>query len=60
VDRAGGSAVISVLVIVLVLGLLAALIAGVLLVRTRGADLLSWAVLALAFAVIVDRLNPSV
>jgi hypothetical protein len=41
-------------VIVLVLALVAALITGLELIRTRGQDLTCWAVLALAIAMIVD------
>jgi len=51
VPRAG----VSELVLVLVLALLAALLAGVVLVQTRGADLLAWGVLALSVAFIADR-----
>jgi hypothetical protein len=46
---------VSELVLVLVLALLAALLAGVVLVQTRGADLLAWGVLALSVAFIADR-----
>jgi hypothetical protein len=44
------------LVVVLVLAIIAAVLAGVEITRTRGQDLLSWAVLAVALAIIVDRL----
>jgi uncharacterized membrane protein YfcA len=44
------------LVVVLVLTIIAAVLAGVEITRTRGQDLLSWAVLAVALALIVDRL----
>lgn len=44
------------LVIVLVLAIVAGVLAGVELARTRGQDLLSWAVLLLAVSILVDRL----
>jgi len=44
------------LALALALALLAALLAGVQLVRTRGQDILAWAVLALAIAGASSRL----
>jgi len=44
------------LVIVLALAVIAVVLAGVELARTKGQDLLSWAVVALGAALIVDRL----
>jgi uncharacterized membrane protein YfcA len=44
---------VSELVIVLVLSIVAGILAGVELARTRGQDLISWAVLLLAVALIV-------
>jgi hypothetical protein len=43
-------------VIVLVLVLLAALLAGVELVRSKAQDMNAWAILVLALAVLVDKL----
>ena len=43
-------------IIVLVLAIGAAFLAGIELFRTRAQDLIAWAVLALALAVIVERL----
>jgi len=43
-------------VIVLVLVLLAALLAGIALVRSRAQDMNAWAILMLALAVLVDKL----
>jgi hypothetical protein len=43
-------------IVVIVLVLIAALLAGITLLRNRGQELLPWAVLALALAVLVDRL----
>ena len=43
-------------VIVLVLVIIAALLAGMDLIRTRGQMFVSWAVLALALAILVDKL----
>jgi hypothetical protein len=43
-------------VIVLVLVLLAALLAGIELVRTRGQAMMPWAILVLALAILVDKL----
>jgi hypothetical protein len=47
---------VSELVIVLVLAIIACVLSGIELARTKGQDLISWAVLAIAVAVIVDRL----
>ncbi len=44
------------LLIVIALAVVAAVLAGVELARTKGQDLLSWAVLLLALAAIIDRL----
>ena len=44
------------LVIVLVLAFVAGILAAVEVTRTRGQDLGAWAVLALAVAIVVDRL----
>lgn len=43
------------LVIVLALVVLAAMFAGIELVRTRGQDAVAWGVLALAIAIIVEK-----
>jgi len=43
-------------VIVLVLVLLAALLAGVELVRSKAQDMNAWAILVLALAILVDKL----
>lgn len=44
------------IVIVLVLAIVAAILAAVELMRTKGQDLAAWAILLIALALLVDRL----